>query len=418
MTALYVTARTSDDKTIQLDLQSARRQVNTTLASLVTWPGKAADGYIFQSNSLFTAMLEQRRARMTSASGTADTDVWVREVLFYTDLIDVFYGWLAAGTGQGTWAGDVGPWLLAYRQLLGCVNSLGTEQALCSVYHAVVCFGHRETMFYLNYTFSAETSFRLYRHSYPSLRLQGNDDNSAWHLRDHHDLFPTLATCRRDVISDMEYIYSLGTVYQTSLCDYARRNNTRCVDVTRMLEEESSTLVTLIRSAVDSAMTTARWRYLQWLCVLTIIVLYSLTGTLCTARRLCWRVSRRKRRHLKFHEYATSDDQNGGCQQQQQHSAISDDTELDVQPLPLQFLHCPTNNGHRTSNSSRSSTAAENHIHNHSNHHRNGDVHIVPSSYLHRHQVSNCVTPANTLPLQQTHNGGCNSLARIKVATV
>ncbi len=91
----------------------------------------------------------------------------------------------------------------------------------------------------------------------------------------------------------------------------------------------------------------------------------------------------------------------------------------------------------------------DDHVHS-TAHHGNGDVHISTNNYLYRHQLSNNVFAANTLPrqyvtavntsplqhvsaantlplqhasavntlpMQHTYNG-CNSVSRIKVATV
>ena len=43
---------------------------------------------------------------------------------------------------------SLGPWLLAYFHLMGAVNYLGGEQALCTAFHSVICFGHREIFLY------------------------------------------------------------------------------------------------------------------------------------------------------------------------------------------------------------------------------------------------------------------------------
>ena len=145
-TGIYVTARSLES---QMDakeaLDSARRATDISLSELTYWPGQTEDGHMYKSRYLFAAVLE--RHRELSKVGNYYQD----EIQFYTDMIDVMFGWL---TREVEMFGEnsIWRWLLAYTYLMGSINYLGAEQTLCSVYYSMVCFSHRETFYYANYS--------------------------------------------------------------------------------------------------------------------------------------------------------------------------------------------------------------------------------------------------------------------------
>jgi len=97
------------------------------------------------------------------------------EVQFYTNIIDSLLGWLNRELmsyrphldhrqDNGQAGVGLSQWLVAYSYLMGSLNYVGGEQAMCAAFHSVVCFSHRETFYYANFTFSAEAVYRLYRY--------------------------------------------------------------------------------------------------------------------------------------------------------------------------------------------------------------------------------------------------------------
>ena len=84
------------------------------------------------------------------------------EIQFYTNLLDIMFSWVMREVAVGGDT-DVWQWLLAYSYLLGSINYLGAEQAMCSVFFSMICFSYRETFAYANYSFSGEAAFRMYR---------------------------------------------------------------------------------------------------------------------------------------------------------------------------------------------------------------------------------------------------------------
>ena len=190
----------------------------------------------YRTPHLFAAILERHRASVKVGSYFWD------ELHFYTDIIDAMLGWLnravdgppsaAVGvasasqwrsrttsgvapdgdfTSGGSGLMGTGLWglLHSYGYLMGAIGYLGAEQSLCSVFHSVVCFSHRETFYYANFSFSAEALFRLYRQSYSGAwlaRRELPDGVVNWRTAAHRSFFPELQSCRQDILADMDYV--------------------------------------------------------------------------------------------------------------------------------------------------------------------------------------------------------------------
>lgn len=169
------------------------------------------------------------------------------EVQFYTNILDVIFGWLTREVAIFS-EDDLWRWLLSYTYLMGSINYIGAEQSLCSVFYSIICFSHRETFAYANYTFSGEAVFRLYRQSYPQERGGG------WRIASHHKFFPTLQGCREEIFADMDYH---GMSIDPSLCDYSRKNETRFHDLEILTLHEhqriKSQILSILQAQVDSA---------------------------------------------------------------------------------------------------------------------------------------------------------------------
>lgn len=237
------------------------------------------------------------------------------KVQFYADLIDVILGWLdrdiasrtsslrtAAATTTGSSGmtlnsrigngGRLNGFLQTYGYLMAAVSYIGAEQALCSVFHSVVCFSHRETFYYANYSFAGESLFRLYRHSYPpdvrspstfETDSTGNRQTASpsasslssaavqsvappptppphpagWRTADHRTFFPELSTCRRDVIADLDYI---GTSNDPSLCSPSRKNESRFNELDLLIIDEHDRLIYDISRELEADETSATRR--------------------------------------------------------------------------------------------------------------------------------------------------------------
>ena len=159
----------------------------------------------------------------------------------------MIFGWLTREVeifgGDDLWR-----WLLSYTYLMGSINYVGAEQSLCSVFFSIICFSHRETFYYANYSFSGEAAFRLYRQSYPERRGDG------WRIASQPKFFPALHACREEIFADMDYH---GMSIDPSLCDYSRKNETRFHDLEYLTEHEHGMLkeqiLSILQAQVDNA---------------------------------------------------------------------------------------------------------------------------------------------------------------------
>ena len=200
------------------------------------------------------------------------------QVQFYADVMDVIIGWLDRSIGR-TWTSShtafqplvaattelfiaatdtrLAGLLQAYGYLIAAVSYVGAEQALCSVFHSFVCFSHRETFYYANYSFAGEAVFRLYRHSYP-LDAGAQPRPPGWRTDEHRVFFPELSDCRREIVADLDYI---GMSTDPSLCSASRKNETRFYELDQLTVDEVQRLVGDVRRRLDAGVGAARLRY-------------------------------------------------------------------------------------------------------------------------------------------------------------
>ena len=251
------------------ELDIARDRTDQSLEELEMWPGLEEDGAIYKSSYLFAAVLQDHREGVQNGK-----DFW-DEVQFYTDVIDVVYGWLHKKTyylGDGM----LWKWVTAYDALMGSINYLGAEQALCSVFHSIICFTHRQTYFYANYSFSGEAAFRMYRQAFPLKREEG------WKITSHQNLFPSLYSCRQEIISDLDY---MGMSIDPSLCDYSRKNETRFQEVELLTIVENNLILTSMNEILNSEAEQAVFNLILSCIILGTIVSYM--GVLHLVRCSC-----------------------------------------------------------------------------------------------------------------------------------
>ncbi len=220
-------------------LDISRSTTDMSLRELSYWPGQEEDGHMYNSYGLFCAILDSHREMVKVGNYYQD------ELQFYTNIIDVFFGWLSREV-EMFGESSIWRWLLAYTYLMGSINYLGAEQTLCSVYYSMVCFSHRETFNYANYSFGGETAFRMYRQTYPEERGGG------WRTASHHKFFPVLAACREEIIADLSYH---GMSIDPSICDESRKNETKFRDTDILTLHENQRLTEAIlgrlRTEVD-----------------------------------------------------------------------------------------------------------------------------------------------------------------------
>ena len=213
LTATYVSARTLDSQLhVKTQLDAARERSDQSMTDLFDWPGSPSEGQMYKSKVLFNAVLSRHRHLVKV------NNYFMEEVQFYTDMIDIMYGWLHRYTDLRGDTGDIWMWLLSYTYLMGSINYIGAEQALCTVFHSIICFSHRETLYYANFSFGGEAVFRLYRQSYPGIREDG------WRRRNHAVFFQEMNLCREEIYADLDY---LAMSLDPSFCDYSRKNESQ-----------------------------------------------------------------------------------------------------------------------------------------------------------------------------------------------
>jgi hypothetical protein len=263
--------------------------------------------------------------------------------------------------------------LHAYGYLMATANSIGAEQALCRAFHSVVCFSRRETLAYANYSFAGEALFRLYRLALAALppddvaqpRHRGQHpasvyrDSMSSHDGDHDGesivdadvfdpedaydwtasssssssssaadqmysslphqqlysrAFPALASCRREVIDDLDHY---GMAIDPSLCDYGRKNETELRETDRLTVDERLSLTGRLEAAMVADLEQSRRWYSASVVTLAAIGAYATIAL--TVRCVCVTCAaaaangRRARccRHRMKH-YAGAGDQHSG----------------------------------------------------------------------------------------------------------
>jgi len=225
------------------------------------------DNHMFRSPHLFAAILERHR----SAVKVGVAGFW-DEVQFYTDVIDEMLGWLnreVAAESNPAVRGGAPPkaqvssgspalWglLQSYGYLMGAISYLGAEQTLCTVFHSIICFSHRETFYYANFSFAGEALFRLYRQSYVGDRLDRrfapDQLTGSWTTAAHRTLFPELSACRQEILADMDYV---GMSTDPALCSFTRKNETRFDEIEALSVREVDLLVEEILSTFTTLAT-------------------------------------------------------------------------------------------------------------------------------------------------------------------
>ncbi|KAI0224551.1 hypothetical protein LSAT2_024440 [Lamellibrachia satsuma] len=258
LTLLYMTARTPDSQTAALqELSVARQLTDQSLADVSVWPGSADEGEMFRADYLFAAVLDNTRSRVKTG------DYFWKELDFYTNIIDTLFGWLVRRVGPDD--DRLWRWLVAYSYLMASINYMGAEQALCGVFHSLVCFSHRETFRYANYSFSGEAAFRLYRQTYPESRQPG------WRLDTHRQFFPQLMACRDEIVADMDYV---RISVDPSSCDFSRKNETRVHETALLLVDEHQRLKGMLDVAMEEDADSAIRGFLVSVALFAVVIAY------------------------------------------------------------------------------------------------------------------------------------------------
>lgn len=286
--ATYTTARQPSDRQLleQLwnDLTAARDDVTAALNLLPP---------SHRSRSLvLSAILKRHRAETRIGQNFID------DIQFYTNVIESTIDWLKTDSD--------GQWMTIYGHLLNSANFLTGEQSLCNAFNSLVCFSHRERLFYVNYTFTGEATFRLYRRAYNSA---DNIDVGVLEktLSDHAAIFPALARCRRDVVQDINY-YSVSPEHHT-ICDQSRRNASRVREVNDLLVQEMDIMIKRAVEQTKIGVSTAYTRYviISWL--LAIVACYGLAVvSLNVGSLICHSIRQnRRRKELEFQALCVDD---------------------------------------------------------------------------------------------------------------
>ena len=180
---MYVTARNQESQwDVRRSLDDARKTTDQSLDDLQdTWWTENEYGQTFRSPRLFSAVLENYRSAVKAGSR-----LFLEDLQFYTNVIDALLGWLNNEI-QLYNGGHASQWLLTYSYLMGSLNQLGAEQALCGAFHSVVCLSRREIFYHANVSFAAEATFRLYRQTFPV------DRESDFRTRPHFRFFSVVS---------------------------------------------------------------------------------------------------------------------------------------------------------------------------------------------------------------------------------
>lgn len=285
---MFITERSRDIQNARRkDLEEERRRTDRAIDNLTFWPPHLTDvpqtnvrsfHRMFRSKHLFSAVLNNHRFSPVDDDTGA---IYFRdEMEFYGDVMSTMIGWLNredvcrdcgddGGIG-GTGGGRRYRWVHSYGYLVAAIGHLGAERALCRVFESVVCLSHRETFYYVNFSYGAEALFRLYRQSYPVDREgsgSGRRRSDDWRTRSHVLLFPELASCRREILATMASSSPAGPVASSldpSACGASVRSGsddeTQTDDETLMLRKEETEIRERLRSVTDDDCRAARRR--------------------------------------------------------------------------------------------------------------------------------------------------------------
>ena len=281
---MYVTARDEDSQGIARDyLNSAYIGTNMALYGLSTWPGDITPGYMYKSNIMFSAVLSKHRDDVTTSVYFWD------EMEYYTSVIDVIYTWYMKELRHMEYGDHDQLWkyLMSYSYLLGSINYVGGDQALCSVFQSVVCFSYMETFYYVNFSMGGESVFRLYRHSSPL------EHESSWKFQEHSYFFPDLVGCRKEIMADMNYN---GVSIDPSACDYAWKNESRFQSVDILTIEENSKLISAIKSNLAASIKDTQLQFIKASAILGSAAVYFLLVHIsrCSILRYLYRQRNKK----------------------------------------------------------------------------------------------------------------------------
>ena len=170
---------------------------------------------------------------------------------------------------------------------MASINYLGAEQALCGVFHSLVCFSHRETFRYANYSFSGEAAFRLYRQTYPELREEG------WRLDTHRHFFPQLSACRDEIVADMDYV---RISVDPSSCDFSRKNETQVHETALLSVDEHQRLTAMLAATMKEDADSAVRQFLVSVALVAVAVIFFVAAHVCRCLLVRTKRSRSRRR--------------------------------------------------------------------------------------------------------------------------
>ncbi|ELU05108.1 hypothetical protein CAPTEDRAFT_216161 [Capitella teleta] len=258
LTILYAAAKSSSQtKTLLPRLLRSRLLTDESLASMTSWPATSGDPYILQSWHLFKAVLRTQRSRIQRSSYFWD------EIPFYTDVIETLHLWLSREPSLALAGPELWRWAVSLAQLMSCLNFLGVQESLCGVYRSIVCFSHRETFIFANYSFSGEAAFEIYNQNYPA----SNDHLSF-------AAFSGLSNCRQSVFAGLEY----GSTADNDIpCEVASTNITTSHEVERFVRLESIVIDEQMRSLVKSTLNAHDDHLSHCALVLTAVIVYIIT---------------------------------------------------------------------------------------------------------------------------------------------
>ncbi|XP_062573854.1 uncharacterized protein LOC134235721 [Saccostrea cucullata] len=136
MSALYISAIGPDTKEVLL-----RRYPDTDMAleNLSFWPvSKKNDRQEFQSKDKFLLFLNRHRYQLDLYNRTVK-----EEMLFYTDVIDIFITWLYDAVSEAR-SGSIWKTLVAYQEIIVASEYIGRERGMGVTYFAFGGFRSKE----------------------------------------------------------------------------------------------------------------------------------------------------------------------------------------------------------------------------------------------------------------------------------
>ncbi|KAK3099718.1 hypothetical protein FSP39_008541 [Pinctada imbricata] len=136
MSALYVSAIGPETKAFLL-----RRYPETDFAieNLSAWPVRTGNKrHEFQTRDRFMTFLNRHRYQLDTTTRTAQD-----EIIFYTDLIEIFIGWLYDAISEAR-SGSIWKSLVAYQEIIVASEYIGRERGLGVTFYALGGFKTRD----------------------------------------------------------------------------------------------------------------------------------------------------------------------------------------------------------------------------------------------------------------------------------